>query len=303
MIEVHCSLCGQDDYEVRFPSTMVTESLEVDVFSCTSPSYGQHARIVTCRHCGHVYANPRWSAEEILGAYTAVEDNTYVEERLGRELTFHKHLKALEKFTGPANGRALLDVGAYIGVFVEVAAAEGWRASGVEPSSWAAQVAQQRGLSVIHGTLDALELQGQQFDVVTMWDVIEHLPDPAAETAKAFHLLKPGGWVVVHTMDIDSLASRLMGSRWPWLMDMHIQYFSPQSLGRMLTNNGFEVVWSGKQGRYIRLNYLASRIGGLNKSCGHVAAKVIHGLHLGGTAVPVNFGDLFTIYARRPLSQ
>jgi 2-polyprenyl-3-methyl-5-hydroxy-6-metoxy-1,4-benzoquinol methylase len=300
MIEVNCSLCGRDEYRVLFPATLRSDLPEADAFSCTWSGYGSHAQIVKCQHCGFVYANPRWQAEEILEAYTAVEDSTYVEERLGRELTFRKHLSALEKYTGPANGRALLDVGAYIGVFVEVANAAGWQACGLEPSAWGAQVAQERGLCVIHGTLAAPELHGRQFDTITMWDVIEHLPDPNAELNKACQLLKPGGWLVVHTMDMDSLMARLMGPRWPWLMDMHIQYFSQKTLAQMLQNNGFQVVWSGAKGRYLRLNYVASRIGGLNRPLGNLVAKVVQGLGLEGTAVPLNFGDLFTVYARRP---
>jgi 2-polyprenyl-3-methyl-5-hydroxy-6-metoxy-1,4-benzoquinol methylase len=221
-------------------------------------------------------------------------------ERQGRELTFRKHLQELEKRTGPANGRLLLDVGAYIGVFVEVAAEAGWDAWGVEPSQWAAAEAQNRGLSVIFGTQDAPELAERQFDVVTMWDVIEHVDDPSAELAKAHRLLKPGGWLVVHTMDIDSLAARLLGARWPWLMDMHLHYFSQKTLAQMLKNDGYEILWSGPQGRYLRLNYLASRIGGFNRYLGHLATKVINGLRLGGIAIPINFRDLFTVYARRP---
>lgn len=301
MIEVHCNLCGRNEYKVRFPATMQDDSLEVDAFSCTSSGYGSHAQIVECVHCGYVYANPRWDADEILGAYTAVEDNTYVTERVGRELTFSKHLKDMQKFTGPANGRALLDVGAYIGVFVEVAQNAGWQAYGIEPSAWAVRVAHQQQLPVIHGTLDAPDLQNKRFQVVTMWDVIEHVADPSAEISKAYQLLDPGGWLVVHTMDIDSLAAKIMGPRWPWLMDMHIHYFSQKTLGHMLQKNGFNVVWSGAQGRYMRLNYLVTRIAGLNRTLGNITGKIVHGLRLSSTAVPVNFGDLFTVYAQRPL--
>ncbi|NJN55396.1 MAG: class I SAM-dependent methyltransferase, partial [Anaerolineae bacterium] len=136
MMAVTCNLCGADDYQVRFPATGLDQALAVDAFSCTHAGYGRHARIVQCQQCGHLYANPSWTGEELLTAYTAVEDHTYVEERLGRELTFSKHLHSMEKFTGAANGRALLDVGAYIGVFVQVAAASGWQACGVEPSAW-----------------------------------------------------------------------------------------------------------------------------------------------------------------------
>ncbi|MCA9975209.1 MAG: class I SAM-dependent methyltransferase, partial [Anaerolineales bacterium] len=187
----------------------------MDAFRCTSPSYGHHPQIVQCRQCGYVYANPRWSEDELIAAYTAVEDDTYVTEREGRELTFRKHLQELEQVTGPGNGRSLLDVGAYIGVFVDVATQAGWDAWGVEPSDWAAAEAQAQGLNVFSGTQDAPELQGRQFDVVTMWDVIEHVDDPLLEMTKAYHRLRPGGMLVLHTMDIDSLTARLMGPRWP----------------------------------------------------------------------------------------
>lgn len=301
MIEVICNLCGRDDWQVRFPATLADENaLDVDAFRCTSPGYGHHPQIVRCNHCGLVYANPRWSAEQLVAAYTAVEDETYVQERAGRELTFRRHLEALERQTGPANGRSLLDVGAYIGVFVEVACDAGWRACGVEPSHWAAAEAQRHGLHVIQGTQHAPQLDGRRFDVVTMWDVIEHVADPQAEVRRAYELLKPGGWIALHTMDVDSLTARVMGARWPWLMDMHLYYFSQDTLAQLLRHCGFEVVWSGTQGRYLRLGYLATRVAGLNRHLGRLARRLVTRLGVSEVAVPVNFGDLFTVYARRP---
>ncbi|MCB9423030.1 MAG: class I SAM-dependent methyltransferase [Ardenticatenaceae bacterium] len=279
------------------------KALNVNAFRCTSPGYGSHAQIVECNHCGFVYANPRWSNEKLLEAYTAVEDLTYLQEREGRELTFQKHLQALEKHTGPANGRSLLDIGAYIGVFVETAVAAGWNACGVEPSDWAAAEAQKHGIKVIQGTQDAPEIVGQQFDIITLWDVIEHVDDPMEELTKALRRLKPGGWLAVHTMDIDSLTAHLMGPRWPWLMDMHLFFFSQKTMAAMLEKIGYEVVWSGAQGRYLRLGYLASRVTAWSKPLGRLASGLVNGLHLNKLAVPVNFGDLFTVYARRPLSE
>ncbi len=300
---VKCNLCGQDDWQVRLPATISANgSPDVRAFRCTSADYGQHPQIVQCRRCGYVYANPHWPADKLLDAYGSVEDEIYVTERQGRLLTFRKHLKALEKHTGPGQGRRLLDVGAYIGVFVEVARAAGWDACGVEPSEWAVQEAQARGLPMIHGTQHAAELAGQVFDVITLWDVIEHLADPSGELTHAHQMLKPGGMIAIHTMDIDSLAARLMGARWPWLMEMHIHYFSRKTLAKMLQKCGYEVIWSGPEGRYLRLGYLASRVSGLNPTIGKWADSLVRRLNLTELPVPVNFGDLFTVYARKPLT-
>jgi cyclopropane fatty-acyl-phospholipid synthase-like methyltransferase len=218
---------------------------------------------------------------------------------LGRELTFRHHLRQIERITGPAAGRCLLDVGAYIGVFVEVAAAAGWRAHGVEPSEWAAAEARRRGLDVRVGTLATVGWPAASFDVMTMWDVIEHFVDPATELDRARQLLRPGGWLVVHTMDIDAPIARLMGRRWPWLMDMHLYYFSARTLSRMLTEHGYEVVWQGAQGRYLRLGYLTSRLEGLSAGLGRMARATVSGLGWREAAIPINFGDLRTFISRR----
>ncbi|MDJ0754082.1 MAG: class I SAM-dependent methyltransferase [Ardenticatenaceae bacterium] len=302
MKEVHCNLCGQNDYSVRYPATLGREdhhAPDARAFRCTSLDYGRHAQIVTCNKCGHVYANPVWDEDELLMLYGDVEDTTYIEERIGRVLTFQKHLKAFEKITGPGNGRTLLDVGAYIGVFVDVACQAGWNASGVEPSAWAVEIARQQHLPILHGTLDHPDLAANSFEAITMWDVIEHVADPAGELAKAYKLLKPGGYIAVHTMDIDSLLSRLLGPRWPWLMTMHIQFFSQRTLATMLEKVGFEIVWSAVQGRYLRLNYLSSRLTGVVPAAGSLFDQAIHAFNIADRPIPINFGDLFTIYAKK----
>jgi 2-polyprenyl-3-methyl-5-hydroxy-6-metoxy-1,4-benzoquinol methylase len=301
MIAVRCNLCGRDDWRVRFPATFGdAHAPAVEAFRCTSAGYGSHPQIVECRHCGYVYTTPRWSGEELLQAYNAVEDETYRQQRAGREQTFARHLQALERITGPAAGRRLLDVGAYIGVFVDVARRAGWDACGVEPSAWAAAVAQEQGLPVFHGTTASPALAGERYDVVTLWDVIEHLDDPAAELAQTYGLLRPGGFLAVHTMDIDSVVARLLGRRWPWLMDMHLHYFSRRTLAEMLRQKGFEVLWIGPQGRYLTLGYLVTRLAALSRPAGRVARATVDGLGLAGKTIPLNFGDLITAYARRP---
>ncbi len=299
---VCCNLCGADDAILRYPCTIRENSTVKDwsAFACTNSGYGRHHTIVQCRRCGLVYTNPRLDHHDILNTYQAVEDPLYVEEREGRVLTFERHLKPLERLTGPPNGRLLLDMGCHIGVFVEIAARRGWEAWGVDPSRWAVEQAQARGLHVVQGTLETANLPEAAFDVVTMWDVIEHLTDPRGALQQVYRLLKPGGLVVVHTIDIESPLARLMGAHWPWLMEMHIYYFSRRTLRAMLEKCGFQVLSDQPQGRYQRLGYLMSRVGALVPLVGRPAEWLVTKLGLRGLAVPVNLGDLFTAYARKP---
>ncbi|MGD9002397.1 MAG: class I SAM-dependent methyltransferase [Anaerolineae bacterium] len=298
MEHVRCNLCGADDAVVVYASTL-GESSDWRAFRCTHSGYGTHPPIVQCRRCGLVYTDPRPDGDDIRETYQAVQDPLYVEEREGRVLTFQHHLKPLEKLTGAPVGRPLLDVGAYTGVFVEIAAQHGWDAWGLEPSRWAVERATARGLKVVQGTLEAADLPEAHFHVVTMWDVIEHLSDPHAALQRVHRLLNPDGLLVVHTIDIESLFARLMGPRWPWLMEMHLYYFSRLTLPAMLEKCGFRVLAAKPQGRYLRLGYLMNRAGALLPAVGRPAEWLVTRLGLRSLAVPVNLGDLFTAYARK----
>ncbi|MCP4539557.1 MAG: class I SAM-dependent methyltransferase [Chloroflexi bacterium] len=298
MEHVRCNLCQADDSIIRYPSTIVQgERGDWRAFRCTHSGYGQHARIVQCCQCDLVYADPRSNGHTIVETYQAVEDPLYLEEREGRVLTFERHLRPMERLTGPSDGRPLLDVGCYTGVFIEIASRHGWDVWGVEPSQWAVEQAQARGLRVVQGTLDTADLPQAHFDVVTMWDVIEHVTDPRESLDQVYGLLKPGGLLVVHTIDIDSLFARLMGPRWPWLMEMHLYYFSRRTMRAMLEQCGFRVLSDRPQGRYLRLGYLANRVGALAPFVGRPVERLVTKLGLRGLTVPVNLGDLFTAYA------
>ncbi len=302
MEHVVCDLCGSDDFRVRFPSTLPDGAAgDLSAFQCTSSGYGKHHTIVECLKCGLVYANPRYNSGETLTKYETVEDPLYVEEREGRVLTFERHLRPLEDIMPPGDGKRLLDVGCHVGVFVEIAARHGWDAWGVEPSHWAAAYARQAGLQVVEGTLATDGFDTASFDVVTMWDVIEHVEQPSAEVRAASRLLKPGGLLVIHTMDLNSLFARLMGRRWPWLMEMHVYYFTRRTLAMLLEQAGFQILSVQPQGRYLRLGYLATRIAAYNRPLGNGLGWLFDRLRLSHRAIPINLGDLVTIYARKPV--
>jgi SAM-dependent methyltransferase len=299
--DVACNLCGERDARVLYPSTLGHDHSRPDTshYRCTTAAYGVHPTIVKCNNCGLIYANPRLDAHSIDENYSRVDDPLYIEEREGRVLTFRRNLRPLEQLVTNPLPRRLLDVGCHIGVMLEIAQERGWEAMGIEPSAWAAARAQERGLKVINATLSNAHLASDSFDAVTLWDVVEHLTNPAADLSQVYRVLRPGGVVGVHTIDIESPLARIMGPRWPWLMEMHLYYFSPRSLGRMLEQIGFKVERVIYQGRYLRMGYLLTRIEPYSRPAARGLGFVVDRLNLASAPVPINFGDLFTTFARK----
>ncbi len=299
--DVACNLCGERNARILYPSTLGTDHRQPETshFRCTTATYGVHPTIVRCNNCGLIYANPRLDSTTIDESYSQVDDPLYIEEREGRVLTFRRNLLPLEALVTTPAPRRLLDVGCHIGVMLQIAQERDWEATGVEPSAWAAARAREQGFNVINATLANASLPDNRFDAVTMWDVVEHLTNPAADLNHVHRVLKPGGVVGIHTIDIESLLARMMGPRWPWLMEMHLYYFSPRTLGRMLEQIGFRTERIIYQGRYLRLGYFLTRVEPYSRPLARALNWTAGRLNLCAQPIPINFGDLFTIFARK----
>ncbi len=301
----YCMLCGQSEFIERFPNTRNTRPIDYDAkaytaYLCTHPAYGVHPPIVECTNCGLLFTNPRPTPESIAANYTNVEDQTYLDAEAARFATFKRRLQWLEEHSGVGTGRRILDIGAYTGVFVEVAAQAGWDAYGLEPSHWAVLQAQQLDRQVMQGLIQQHPFEAASFDAITMWDVIEHVPDPVEVLREAYQLLKPGAWIAVHTMDTHSRFAKLMGSRWPWLMEMHIVYFTRKTLKETIEAAGFEVHEVKAEGRYLQLQYLVSRLQSYNQPLYKLLDAITRATGLSKINIPLNFGDLITAYATKP---
>jgi 2-polyprenyl-3-methyl-5-hydroxy-6-metoxy-1,4-benzoquinol methylase len=289
-----CVLCGDSRLSLRFPARGEAASLDAGAWRCTSFGHRRHPPIYGCEDCGLLFQWPMPRADELEEAYSGVVDPLYMAERDNRILTFRNVIRSL----GPATGRRLLDVGAYCGYFLEVARESGFRAEGLELSRWAANHARAQGFTVHAEPLQALAGGSERYEVLTLWDVVEHLPDPREQLAAARTLLLPGGRLYLSTIDTGSLLARVLGARWPWLMDMHLVYFDRPTISALLEEAGFRVTGIRTYSHTVSAGYLLRKIAASFPALSplaHGVARVIP-THW---PIPVNLGDNMLVSAER----
>jgi 2-polyprenyl-3-methyl-5-hydroxy-6-metoxy-1,4-benzoquinol methylase len=157
-------------------------------------------------------------------------------------LNFDNKIEQIEKRLG-RRGK-ILDVGCSFGFSLDVARRRGWAVTGIEVSEYAAEYArQQLGLSVINKAILDVELEKNSFDVITMWYVIEHLPNPKQVMHHLKNIVKSDGLLVVSTPNVESYRARIQGQKWRiWIPPEHLLYFSPETMKSLCSHCGLEVI-------------------------------------------------------------
>jgi SAM-dependent methyltransferase len=216
-------------------------------------------QMVRCKGCGLLYVRPRLTWDLILAGYKGGTDENFVSQVAFRELTFSRCLDRIEKAAKPP-GKRVLDVGAAGGSFLAEARKRGYEPLGCEPSTWMCGFAKQRyGLDLVAGTIFDMDVPKGSVHLLTLWDVLEHTPDPKAVLQRCHELLAPGGLLVVSVPDSGSLAAKLLGSRWPFLLTVHLYYFERPTLGGLMKRCGFQPLKFQPHLQTLEMGYVAFR--------------------------------------------
>jgi len=262
-------------------------------------------RIVRCPGCGLVRQELRPASPSDLydqsyymhdvpkGGYA----NYVLDAGINRR-TFHRRLRSFERRV-PDRGR-LLDVGAALGDFVLEASALGWDAEGVEISSFAAEQARLRGARVHTGSLEQLGLPSASYDVITLYDAIEHLFDPAGTLTEISRLLRPGGVLHLVTPNVGGLQARLLGRFWyHYKPGEHLYYFSPDTLRPLVERS--DLLWDGwaPSGSYVTLSYVFNRLRHYSRQPFAAFDSIGRKLRLGPAAFYLYVGEM-EIWGSRP---
>lgn len=260
---VPCNLCGESDAnaEVVFEADTEKAPRTREEFFNIYSSSGDgplYERAVRCRRCSLVYLSPRPKGALIIKGYSCAKDERYVSQEEGRGITFRNSLKKITRLR--PRGK-LLDVGAASGTFVSMAVEAGYDAYGVEPSGWMCDFAKKNyGLRVLQGVLEEQNFKDASFDIVTMWDVLEHVPDPMATLREVMRILVPDGLLFINYPRIDDPLARLAGRKWWFLLSIHLYYFTPRTLSAYLDLLEFEKVLHRMHLQRLAYDYLIERL-------------------------------------------
>lgn len=232
-----CVYCGSKEFRTLHPGRDRLHGLE-GKFSVDS-----------CAACGLISVHPRLTLAEVDKYYptnyvsypTAIEDEKSWLKRMDRTYGREKRCHAVMKRCG--NTGRILDIGCATGIFLHGMKQHGWECYGIEPSAFAAQYAHERfQLNVFQGYLEESSFPEASFDVVSMWDVLEHVADPASTLAQIARLLKPDGWLVLTMPNADAWERHIFGENWVgWDVPRHFNIFTPKTITNQLNPSNFAV--------------------------------------------------------------
>lgn len=250
------------------------------------------AVLVACTHCGLVRVDPWPSREQALALYgpgyladarCGYVDYVGDEPLFAREM--QRRLKALQAIGVAPRGARLLDVGCASGVLIGAARRTGLVAAGIEPHPDVARLASERsGCPVTAAPLDRAWLATASRDLVTLFDVLEHLTDPRDALERVRRAVLPDGAVAITVPDFGGWWSRLAGARWPFVTPWeHLTYFTRRTLAGLVEAAGFTRIQVLHARTPCSLATMSSRLRGRRATAGQ------------GRGVLLPFGTLFVV--------
>jgi len=259
---VKCNLCGADDYNTLAEECILSK---------------EKLQIVKCKKCGLIYTNPRLDAEGLSIVYG---EESYAEKTITgascldvsvNKNRFYNCLKLLEKCKYK-DGK-LLDVGCGTGIFLEtIAKRKSWHLYGVEPSKYAFKVAHNKfGDNIFNCTLEEAQFKDKSFDVITLWNVLEHVPDPLAVLNEAERILKDDGLLILSVPNVILYQVKrfmvktglLSKNNISWHAAEHLYHFTPKTINMLINKTNFVIFKQTLSTPFMIGNWLENFIRGI----------------------------------------
>ena len=242
--ENECPVCrnskGRKKYNIRYYSNKV-----LDLLGINKP----YPRVIikVCEVCSHNYSSPMLKEDFMFKYYNKLNSHFYDKSNIPEKDDLEQeHLKIfylIKQIFKNKTGK-ILEIGCGYGYLLKKFKTEGWEAYGVEPSPHASRIARLvNNISVTNGYIEDLKGMSNTFDVVILFDVIEHISNANKMIKNIENLLKPGGILIFGTGNCDSINAKLNGSTWAYYSTWeHVSFFNKKSSVHLLENNGFNLL-------------------------------------------------------------
>lgn len=257
-----------------------------------------HGRILRCTSCGLAYRSFRPRDEELGRLYRAADDSKYEAEMPNRWRTARRHKQIIDTYVSGKG--SLLDVGCASGAFLQVMREAGWVGDGIEPSeSQFLRASKLLGepTSIQRCTLQDASLS-KDYDLITLWDVLEHVTEPTEFLQLAASHLKRGGYLALNVPRVDSAVARLLSSRWPLLLAEHLNYFTIPSLRICGESAGLSLIHTGQRPSAFSLDYIFFRAAQHRVPGSAFLSKMLSGSKTSEWSIPVWLGEIYAVFKK-----
>lgn len=261
---INCPLCGESTYKVIYTPSYSSSISKEDLLKiyCSSSDEKLLDQLVQCSECSLIYLNPRTNPSILIKSYSEAVDPTFVKQDQKRIQCFSKELKQIiNQFRIiPSKDKRVLDIGCAGGAFLKAAHDIGFDVTGIEPSSWMCEYGRKEyGLDLRQGQLADNDFEPESFDIITLWDVLEHLTNPSDVLKNVSALLKKDGRLIINYPDYGSFVARILGQKWPFLLSVHLIYYDRCTIKRQLEQCGFCVEQIKPFWQVLELGYVMYR--------------------------------------------
>lgn len=160
---------------------------------------------------------------------------------LVRTIALKKKLNLIDSFF--SKEKMLLDIGCGTGDFLQIAQQNGWTVSGIEPNDEARKIANSKTNTSVFNTSHLLNFQDNSFDVISLWHVLEHLPDLENQIENFKKLLKPNGRLVIAVPNYKSYDAKYYKQFWAaYDVPRHLWHFNQDSISKLVSKESFEII-------------------------------------------------------------
>ena len=222
-------------------ASLTKEKHCISCFSTNFEALGKYYpdQLCRCKNCNLVQFTKIPTTNELVAHY-----ENYPVSGVISSITKKRYSELLDQLDKYKVTGKILDIGCGEGFFLDEARKRGWEVHGTEFAEKYISICEQKGIKMKHGKLNPVNYENNCFDVITWFEVIEHINYPTIEIENISSILRPGGALYITTPNFNSLSRHWLKGKWSVIeYPEHLSYYTPKTLGSLLLNQGFKKIF------------------------------------------------------------